>query len=305
MRSERLGSRIRHSLGVVLGRKVVLPSMCVILATIAIAIFAPLIAPHSPSEVHLDRVLRPPDREHLFGTDELGRDQLSRIVYGTRISLTVAVVSVSIAVLCGVPLGLIAGYIGGSVGSLIMRCVDALMCFPPIVIALGLAFGLGGGTLRSTVAIAVPLMPLFIRVAHAQALSIKEFDYVMAARVVGCSNLRVVLFHVFRNTVPLVVVLATVSMALAILYEAALSYLGVGIKQPNAAWGSMLRFGFPYLLSAPWLTAIPGLCIALLVSSFNLVGDAIRDMLDPKLTGEIHSKRIMFSNKETLWNKKS
>ena len=274
-------------MGFLFHQKVMLPGVGVILALIVIAIFASLIASFDPYKMQLSDALLQPSGAHLLGTDELGRDVLSRLIYGTRISLLVGVIAVSFAALTGVPLGLIAGYFGGVAEMLIMRFVDALMAFPPIVLALGLAFALGGGLVNCMVAVGITIMPMFARIAYGQAIVIKETDYITAARVVGCSNLRIIFYHVLRNTVPLLIIVATLNLGIAILYEAALSFLGVGINPPGAAWGSMLRSGYPYLMSNPLLCMAPGVCILIVVLSFNLVGDAVRDLLDPRLRGRI------------------
>lgn len=279
--------RIRDSMSFLLGHKGTLPALSVLLVIIVIAIFAPLLASHDPYEQHLTQALLQPSGEHLLGTDGLGRDVLSRIIYGTRISLLVGIISVSIGSLAGVSLGLIAGYFGGLVGMFIMRSIDAIMAFPPMVLALGLAFALGGGIVNCMIAVGVALMPQFARIAYGQTLVIKETDYITAVRLMGCSNLRIMFYHILRNIIPLLIILATLNLGIAILYEAALSFLGVGISPPGAAWGSMLRDGYKYLLRFPLLSLIPGLCIMTVVLSFNLLGDGIRDLLDPRLRGII------------------
>lgn len=270
-----------------LGRKVILPAAGVLLALVVIAIFAPLIAPYNPYEQNLSQALLQPSREHPLGTDEFGRDELSRIIYGTQPSLMVGITAVSLAILVGTSLGLAAGYFGGLVEMLVMRSIDALMSFPPIVLALGLSFALGGGLGNCMLAVGIALMPFFARISHGQVLSVKETDYIKAACVVGCSDLHIILRHVLPNIAPLLIVIATLNMGLAILYEASLSFLGVGINPPGAAWGSMLRTGYQYLLVSPLLSLVPGFCIMLVVLSFNLIGDGIRDVLDPKLRGRI------------------
>jgi len=269
------------------GRKVVLPAVGVLLALVVIAIFAPMIAPYDPYEQNLRQDLLQPSMEHPLGTDEFGRDVLSRVIYGTRIALLVGVIAISIAIIIGASLGITAGYFGGLVETLVMRAIDALMSFPPMVVALGLSFALGGGLVNCMVSVGVALMPMFARISHGQVLSVKENDYIKAACVVGCSDLQIILHHVLHNIAPLLIVVATLNMGLAILYEASLSFLGVGINPPGAAWGSMLRMGYQYLMVSPVLSLAPGFCIMLAVLSFNLVGDGIRDVLDPKLRGRI------------------
>lgn len=265
----------------------VLPSLVVISAIIIIAIFAPLLAPYDPYKLDLAKTLEQPSWEHLLGTDELGRDELSRIIYGTRISLIVGVTVVGFGALVGTVLGLIAGYFGGFVETVIMRFIDALMAFPSIIIAIAVAFALGGGLTNIIIALSIIRVPIFARVAHGQVLSIKETDYVTAARIVGRGNLGIMAYHILHNIAPLVMVLATLNMGLAILSEASLSFLGVGIQPPGAAWGSMLRIGYQYLRRNPLLSIVPGTCIMIMVLSCNLVGDFVRDLIDPKLRGRI------------------
>ena len=280
-------SEFRRVTRVWLGRKVVLLGTIVILLLILTAISAPLIAPYDPYKQNLRQSLLKPSMEHILGTDLHGRDVLSRIIYGTRTSLEVGMIAVGLAAFSGILLGLVAGYFGSWLDALAMRFIDALMAFPLIVLALGLAFVLGGGLVNCMIAVGLALLPAFARMTRSQVLSIKETDYVMAARIIGSGNLRIILRHVLPNCFSPLIVLITLNMGVAILTEAALSFLGVGINPPGAAWGSMLQEGYQYLLLYPHLSFAPGLCILLVVLGFNLMGDGLRDALDPRLRGAI------------------
>ena len=269
------------------GRKVVLVGSVIILGLIFTAIFAPLIAPYDPYETDLEMVLRHPSMEHLLGTDSLGRDTLSRLIFGTRTSLKVGLVAVGIASTVGMTIGLIAGFFGGIIYALIMRFIDALMAFPMILKALVIAALLGGGLTNVMIALGIGLVSVYARLMCGQVLAVKETDYVLAGRVIGASNLRIILRHVLPNCFPPLIVLITLQLGAAILAEAGLSYLGIGIEAPTAAWGSMVKDGYQYLLSHPVLSFAPGFAIMLVVLSFNLVGDGLRDAIDPRLRGTI------------------
>lgn len=280
-------SEFRRFLRVFLSRKVVIFGSIIILALLLIAIFAPLIAPHNPTQQNLWETLQESSGKHLFGTDHLGRDVLSRIIYGSRISLAVGIVSVGIAGCFGMFLGLLAGYFGGIVDTVIMRCIDALLAIPPLVLALAIGAALGGGLGSVMISLGIALLPTYARLIRGQVLSVKQTDYIMAARVVGCSDLRIIMMHVFPNCLPPIIVLVTLNLGFAILAEAGLSFLGLGIAPPAAAWGAMVNDGYKYLLTNPILSFAPGLCIFLVVLAFNLVGDGLRDALDPRLRGTI------------------
>jgi len=257
----------------------------VILVLIITAIFAPLIAPYDPYKMDLSKTLLQPCREHLLGTDAIGRDMLSRLIFGTRIALMVGVVAVGAAAVSGMTIGLIAGYFGGWVGAIFMRFIDALMAFPLLLLALLIAGILGGGLQNVIVALSIGLMPQYARLMWGQVLSIKEGDYIAAARVIGASNLRIMLRHMLPNCLPPLIVQITMMMGMAILAEASLSFLGVGIKPPEAAWGTIVFEGYQHLRTHPILSLVPGLAIMLVVFSFNMVGDGLRDALDPRLRG--------------------
>ena len=277
----------KRFLRVFLSRKVVIFGAAVILLLIITAIFAPLFAPYDPYAQNLSEALQGPSRAHLLGTDPLGRDELSRIIYGTRISLLVGVVSVGVAAILGMLLGLIAGYFGGFINTVIMRFIDALMAIPPIMLALAIAAALGGGLMNVMISLGVSLIPTQARLMRGQVLTVKQADYVTAGEVIGAGNLRIMLVHIFPNCLPPLIVLITLNLGVAILAEASLSFLGVGIRPPGAAWGSMVNDGYRYLLSNPILSFAPGFAIMLVVLAFNFVGDGLRDALDPRLRGTL------------------
>ena len=261
-------------------------SMAVLMIVVAAA--APLIAPLSPSAQYSDSVLKGPGviERHLLGTDEFGRDILSRIIWGARVSLEVGLASVLMAFVLGVPLGIVAGVSGGRVEMLIMRCADMLMAFPTLLLALIIVAALGGSLSNEILAIGVALTPNFLRLARSLTLTIREQDYILAARALGSGQLRVMARHVFPNTLYALVVVATLYIATAIRTEASLSFLGLGIPPPTPSWGNILSEGRQYIKCCPWITTFSGLAIMLAVLAFNLVGDALRDLLDPRLRGE-------------------
>jgi peptide/nickel transport system permease protein/oligopeptide transport system permease protein len=272
---------------ILLGRGVVAFGLVVILLTIIVAIFAPLLSPLNPYEQQLDQSLLQPSREHLLGTDSLGRDTLSRLIYGSRNSLMVGVVALCIAAIFGMSLGLIAGYFSGWINTVIMRFIDSLMCFPMILLALVIATLLGGGMKNVMIALGIAMLPGYARLMCGQVLSVRENDYVLAEHAVGASNARVMLRHVLPNCFPPLIVMVTMQIGAAILAEAGLSFLGIGIEPPAAAWGLMVEDGRTFLLTNPILSFAPGLAIMLVVFGFNMVGDGLRDALDPRLRGTI------------------
>jgi len=269
------------------GRIVVAFGMVVILLLIVTAIFAPWLAPHTPYQQNLDQTLLQPSKDHPLGTDSLGRDTLSRIIYGSRNSLMVGVIALGIAASIGMTMGMLSGYFGGWIDTLFMRFIDALMCFPMILLALVIAALLGNGLRNVMIALGIAMLPGYARLMCAQVLSIKENDYILAARSTGAGSFRTIVGHVLPNCLPPLIVLITMQMGAAILAEAGLSFLGVGIEPPAAAWGTMVNDGRTYLLTNPLLSAAPGIAIMLVVFSFNMVGDGLRDALDPRLRGTI------------------
>jgi peptide/nickel transport system permease protein len=278
-------SEFRRILRVFLSRKITLFGVIAILVTITVAIFAPWVAPYDPYLPDLDSVLQDPSGKHLLGTDNLGRDTLSRIIFGSRTSLLVGVAAIGIAAIIGMTLGLIAGYFGGVVYMLIMRFIDALMAFPMLLLALVIAALLGGGLTNIMIAIGVSMVSVYARLMCGQVLAVRENDYVTAARSIGNSNLRIMLHHIAPNCFPPLIVMVTLQMGAAILSEAGLSFLGVGIDPPGAAWGAMVNDGYGHILTHPMLSIAPGLAIMIVVFAFNMAGDGLRDALDPRLRG--------------------
>jgi peptide/nickel transport system permease protein len=280
-------SESRRIFKVMFSRWVVIIGAVIILLLILTAIFAPLLTPYEPNKVDLQNNLQQPSSQHLLGTDQHGRDVLTRIIYGSRIAIIVGVVAVTASGAFGMFLGLLAGYFGGWVETIIMRMTDALMSLPPLVLMLAIAVMLGGGVTTVLLALGVALMPSYCRLMCGQVLSAKENDYIMAANVIGAGNLRVMFRHLVPNVFPPLLVLITLDLGFAILTEASLSFLGIGINPPTATWGGMVSEGQRYLLTHPVLSMSPGLAIVLVVLAFNLVGDGLRDALDPRLRGRI------------------
>ncbi len=244
---------------------------------------APLLAPYDPIAADFANVLAPPSWRHPFGTDDIGRDILSRVIYGSRISLQAGLLTVGIALAVGLPLGLTAGFLGGRVDNLVMRGIEVILSFPTLVLALGITAILGPKLIHALFAIGIVFIPHFARLVRGQVLSVKENDFVAAARALGASNLRVMGVHILPNCLAPLLVQSSFSISFAILAEAALSFLGLGTQPPTPSWGIMLAMGRGYLEQAPWLGSFPGLAIFLTVLGFNLLGDGIRDALDPRL----------------------
>jgi peptide/nickel transport system permease protein len=275
----------RRFLKVFLGRPVVIFGIFIIFVLFLCAAFPGQIAPYDPNEHDLDATLLAPNTEHLLGTDVLGRDLMSRIIFGARTAVIIGVFALGIASLIGMILGLTAGYFGGLTYAVIMRFIDALMVFPPILLALTIAGLLGGGMLIIIIALGISLMPGYARVMCGQTLSIRENDYIMAVRSTGASNIRIMFQHIFPNALPPMIVLMTLMIGMTILAEAGLSFLGIGITEPTVAWGTLVNDGYKYLLTRPVLSIAPGIAIILVVYGFNMVGDGLRDAIDPRLRG--------------------
>jgi peptide/nickel transport system permease protein/oligopeptide transport system permease protein len=278
-------NELRRFFKVFLGRGLVVFGLVVIVGFLVLAIFAPQIAPYDPLKRNLSESLQQPSSEHWLGTDVLGRDTLSRLIYGSRISLIVGVVVVLIAGGLGVTLGAIAGYFGGTVGTVIMRLMDALMTIPMLLLALAIAALLGGGLKNVIIALGFGLIPGYARMMMSQVLVAKSLDYVLAEHSMGANNLRVLIRHIVPNCFSPILVLVTMMMGTTILAEAGLSFLGIGITAPTPTWGNMVTDGREYLLSNPILSVAPGVAIMLVVFAFNMVGDGLRDALDPRLRG--------------------
>lgn len=248
-----------------------------------VAAFAPLLAPYPPIQINLDERLSPPSASHILGTDEMGRDILSRVIYGARISIRIAVTVVSIGGVIGSLLGAAAGYLQGRVGSLIMRAMDMILTFPALVLCMVLAAALGPSLNNALLAIAFVQIPKYARLAHGQALSLKEKEYVIAARSIGASDPWIIWHHILPGCLSPVMVLATMGMGEAILLAASLSFIGLGAQPPEPEWGAMVAMGRQYLMDQWWLATFPGLAILAVAVGFNLLGDALRDILDPRL----------------------
>lgn len=257
------------------------------LIILAIVIFAALtanwIAPYDPNLADGYHTLEAPSWAHPFGVDRLGRDLLSRVIYGSRISLSVGLVAVGIAGIIGVPLGVMAGYYRGLADDVINRVMDALFAFPELLLALALVAVIGPSLFNIMMAIGITSVPRYCRIVRSQTLSVREYDFVLAAKAIGAKNGRIMLRHIWPNVTSPIIVTSSLGMAGAILAEAGLSFLGVGLRPPTPAWGAMLNEGFPFLQRAPWLSFFPGFAIFLTVLALNIVGDALRDVLDPHL----------------------
>jgi peptide/nickel transport system permease protein len=266
--------------------RIALIGMTVLALIVLAAIFAPWLAPHDPLEQNIVYRLEPPSSDFLLGTDSYGRDVLSRLIYGARISLTVGFVAVTIAMLIGSSLGILAGYVGGKVDQLLMGLVDVLLSFPTLLLGLMVAAMLGASLQHLIFAIAITEIAPFVRIARAPTISLKQRDFVDAGRALGFGPIRLMFVHILPNLASDVVVLASLWMASAIRTEASLSFIGLGVKPPIATWGNMIREGFDHILDAWWLIVFPCMAILLTVLALNLLGDALRDSLDPKLRGE-------------------
>lgn len=249
---------------------------------VLIAIFAPLVAPFDPFQTNFINVRKPPSAQFWLGTDELGRDIFSRMVYGARASLMAGGISVAIAVIAGVPFGLLAGYFGGWIDSVISRLIDAMLAIPFLILAISLAAFLGASLTNAMIAIGLSAAPIFARLTRGQVLSVKSEEYVEAAQVIGLRHPRIILHYILPNSVPPIIVQATLTIAAAVIAEASLSFLGVGQQPPNPSWGSMLNTAKNFISQAPWMSLWPGTAIFLVVLGFNLLGDGLRDAIDPR-----------------------
>jgi ABC-type dipeptide/oligopeptide/nickel transport system permease subunit len=256
----------------------------VVLAIFALSgLVAPWLAPYDPYRSDLEGSLAGPHPTHLLGTDELGRDILSRIIYGARLSMVIGGISVSIGVVLGVPIGLFAGYFGGRVDLFSQRAIDVLLGFPSIILAIVLVTMLGVGLVNVMIAVGIVSVPTYARLIRGQVLSLKTQEFVEAARALGAGSVRIVLRHIFPNTLAVLIVQTTLQVASAILSAAALGFLGLGVQQPTAEWGAMLSTARQYIQLAPHTLIFPGLAIMLTVMGFNLLGDGLRDALDPRM----------------------
>lgn len=281
VRRQRRAATFRY----LLRQRLAVPALVVLILVVLSAIFANVVAPYDPERQDYSHVMEGPSRAHLLGTDDIGRDVLSRIIYGSRTSVSVGLVAVAISIIFGVSLGLIAAYVRGWVDDVIMRVMDALAAFPALVLALGITAALKPGLLNVMVAIGVIFMPQFARLARGEALSVRELEYVTAARVLGAGAARTIWGHIWPNITAPIIVQASLRVAAAIVTEASLSFLGAGVPPPTASWGSMLRSSYQFTETAPWLALFPGAAIFLSVLATNLFGDALRSALDPRMRG--------------------
>ena len=266
-------------------RKLVMFGLVVFALLVICAVFAPWLAPYDPYHGTATDSLAQPSWKYLLGTDIQGRDALSRLIYGSRTALEVGFITTIAAAIVGIVLGLAAGYFGGITNMIIMRAIDALMGFPMLLLALLIAAVLGSGIQNVIIALGVATLPAYARVMHGLTLSVRENDYILAERSMGANNRRIMLNHILPNALPPMIVLVTLQLGTIILAEAGLSFLGIGIRPPGAAWGSMVYDGYRFLLTNPLLSFAPGLAIMLVVFAFNMVGDGLRDALDPRLRG--------------------
>jgi peptide/nickel transport system permease protein len=275
-------SPARRALRRLVHRKGSMAGLAVVLFFVVLAIFAPWIAPADPLAASWSAIRKAPSAAHWFGTDEIGRDVLSRVIFGTRASLLAGMVSVAISLLIGMPVGLLAGYAGGWTDMLISRLTDAMLACPFLILAIALAAFLGPSLTNAMIAIGIAATPIFVRLTRAQVRAVKVEDYITAARAVGNSTLRIAFRHIVPNVAASLIVQATLAIAAAVIAEASLSFLGLGQQPPAPSWGSMLNTAKNYVENAPWMAVWPGLAIFLLVLSFNLLGDGLRDALDPR-----------------------
>jgi len=262
--------------------KAALAGLAVLTLLVVVAIFAPLLTPHSPNDQSFRIKLQDPSAAHLFGTDEFGRDIFSRVIMGSRVALRVGLLPVAAAIVIGVAFGLLAGYYGGAVDQVLMRLVDIVLAFPWLLLAIGIMTILGPGIDNVIIAVAIVYIPAFARIVRGSVLSIKEKEYVEAARAIGHSDGRIITRHILANAWAPIIVLATLSIGEAIIYAAGLSFIGLGTQPPASDWGVMLASGREHLRDGPWLGIFPGLAILVTVLAFNLFGDGMRDALDPR-----------------------
>ena len=282
LRQARRRSRgLRAALGHLTGNRIALAGLVLVLISVGSAILAPLLTPFPPDAMDYQAMLAEPSLVHPLGTDDLGRDVLSRMLHGARLSLAVSMGAVLLAAAIGVPLGLVAGYVGGLIDEALMRLVDSLMALPSLVLALTITAVLGPGLVNAMLAIAIVSIPTFTRLMRGQVLSVKQNEYVAAAHAVGVRPSLVVLRHVLPNAMNPVIVQASLAFGFAIITESSVSFLGLGAQPPTATWGSMVQVGFQYLELAPWFALAPAAAIFVAVLGFNMLGEGLRDLLDP------------------------
>jgi peptide/nickel transport system permease protein len=255
----------------------------ILVLLVLVALFAPLLAPYDPLKVNMRQGLLPPNAEYLMGTDEMGRDVLSRLLFGARISLQIGFISLAIAGSAGIVLGVIAGYYGGWIDNVVSRATDILMAFPDLLLALLVVAVLGPSLRNAMIAVGIAGIPSYVRLVRGMTLSVRDTDYVLGARAVGCYDRRIIWRYMLPNVLPPLIVMATLGIAGAILSAAGLSFIGLGAQRPTPEWGAMLSTGRDYMRSAWWITIFPGMAIMITVLSLNMMGDGLRDALDPRL----------------------
>ncbi len=274
---------ISYNLHVIRKSPLTLAGLLIIICLILVAMIGPFLAPYPENQIDLVNKLKPPSMTNLFGTDDIGRDIFSRIVYGSRLSLLIAVVAVVFSLGVGVPIGAIAGYFGGLVDDVIMRITDVFLAFPAIVLALAVGAVLGRGIVNTIIAISFTWWPWYTRLVRAQAMSIRETQYVEAAKAVGAKDFRIIFSHILPNCIAPIIVQGSMDMGYAILAAAALGFLGIGAQEPTPEWGLMVSIGRGFIVDYWWVATFPGVAIIITVLGFNLLGDGLRDILDPKL----------------------
>ncbi|KAB7705037.1 ABC transporter permease subunit [Bacillus aerolatus] len=276
-------SKLKDFLSILMINKAAMVGGIIILFYIFIALFAPLLAPYSPYDIHLENKLMPPSADHWLGTDDKGRDILSRILYGSRLSMGVGFAAVLFGAFFGIIFGLVAGYYGKWVDSIIMRMMDIMLAFPGILLALAIIAALGPSLINVTIAVGAFSVPLFARIVRGSTLEVKRLEYIDAIRSLGANDLTIIFKHIFPNILSPIIVQGTLRLATAILSAAGLSFLGLGAQPPSPEWGTMLSIGRDFLFSAPYVALFPGLAISILVLGFNIFGDGLRDAFDPRM----------------------
>jgi peptide/nickel transport system permease protein len=283
-------SRLKETVQAVLANRLAVAGLIVLAALLFVGIFGEAIAPYGINDIDIMNRLQGPSRAHWFGTDDLGRDVFSRVLVAARVSLQVGFIAVGFSLAVGVPIGLVAGYFRGSVDSVLMRMMDILFSFPAILLAIAILAVLGPGIGNAMIAIGLVYTPIFARITRGSVLVVAEEIYVRAARSLGARNGRIIFRHILPNVLAPIIVQTTLSLAFAILSEAALSFLGLGVQPPNPAWGRMLAEGRNFFQQNPWMGIFPGLAILVTVMAFNFIGDGLRDALDPKQKSVIESR---------------
>ncbi len=283
-------SRARETIAALLANRLAVVGLIVLLLLVFVGVFGKTIAPYGINEINISNRLAPPSSEHWFGTDELGRDVFSRVLVAARVSLQVGFIAVGFSLAVGVPIGLAAGYFRGAVDSVLMRMMDVLFSFPAILLAIAILAVLGPGIGNAMIAIGLVYTPIFARITRGSVLVASEEVYIRAARSLGARDGRIIFLHILPNVMAPIIVQTTLSLAFAILSEAALSFLGLGVQPPNPAWGRMLSEGRNFFQQAPWMGIFPGLAILGTVMAFNFIGDGLRDALDPKQKSIIESR---------------